>query len=33
VLHADDVIFSVEALNAYIAANTANTATTEEVSA
>jgi large subunit ribosomal protein L4 len=30
VLHADDVIFSVEALNAYIAANTA---TTEEVSA
>ena len=30
VLHADDVVFSVEALNAYI---TANTATAEEVSA
>jgi large subunit ribosomal protein L4 len=27
------VVFSVEALNAYIAANTANTASTEEVSA
>jgi len=33
VLRADDVVFSVEALNAYIAANTANTAPTEEVSA
>jgi large subunit ribosomal protein L4 len=32
VLHADDVVFSVEALTAYIEANTANTAT-EEVSA
>ncbi|SEH93359.1 LSU ribosomal protein L4P [Mycolicibacterium rutilum] len=31
VLNADDVVFSVEALNAYIAANTANT--NEEVSA
>ena len=31
VLNADDVVFSVEALDAYIAANTANT--TEEVSA
>jgi large subunit ribosomal protein L4 len=30
VLRADDVVFSVEALNAYIAANTAST---EEVSA
>jgi len=33
VLHADDVVFSVEALNAYIAANTANAASSEEVSA
>src|SRR6201998_179110 len=38
VLRSDDVVFSVEALNAYIAANTAsgtaaNTATSEEVSA
>lgn len=33
VLRADDVVFSVEALNAYIAANTASTATAEEVSA
>ena len=33
VLNADDVVFSVEALNAYIAANTANTKATEEVSA
>ncbi len=36
VLHADDVVFSVEALNAYISANTANTAkagSSEEVSA
>lgn len=36
VLNADDVVFSVEALNAYIAANTANTdeaKTKEEVSA
>ena len=33
VLRADDVVFSVEALNAYIAANTANAAPTEEVSA
>ncbi len=38
VLRSDDVVFSVEALNAYIAANTAtdtvaNTASTEEVSA
>lgn len=35
VLRADDVVFSVEALNAYISANTANTASTasEEVSA
>ena len=33
VLRSDDVVFSVEALNAYIAANTANTATAEEVSA
>lgn len=33
VLRADDVVFSVEALNAYIAAGTANTASPEEVSA
>ncbi|MEO3760886.1 50S ribosomal protein L4 [Mycobacterium sp. B14F4] len=33
VLKADDVVFSVEALNSYIAANTANTQTAEEVSA
>jgi large subunit ribosomal protein L4 len=33
VLRSDDVVFSVEALNAYIAANTANTGTPEEVSA
>ncbi len=33
VLRADDVVFSVEALNAYIASNTANTASSEEVSA
>jgi large subunit ribosomal protein L4 len=33
VLDADDLIFSVEALDAYIAANTANTKATEEVSA
>ncbi|MGO9928930.1 MAG: 50S ribosomal protein L4 [Mycobacterium sp.] len=33
VLRADDVVFSVEALNAYISANTANTTSTEEVSA
>jgi large subunit ribosomal protein L4 len=34
VLRADDVVFSVEALNAYIGANTAaNTASPEEVSA
>lgn len=33
VLHADDVVFSVEALNAYIAANTANATSSEEVSA
>ncbi|OBI77935.1 50S ribosomal protein L4 [Mycobacterium asiaticum] len=33
VLRADDVVFSVEALNAYISANTANTASSEEVSA
>jgi large subunit ribosomal protein L4 len=33
VLNADDVVFSVEALNAYIAANTVNTKATEEVSA
>ena len=33
VLNADDVVFSVEALNAYIAANTANSEAKEEVSA
>ena len=33
VLRSDDVVFSVEALNAYIAAGTGNTASTEEVSA
>ena len=33
VLKADDVVFSVEALNAYVAANTANSKTDEEVSA
>src|ERR1700756_1098364 len=33
VLRSDDVVFSVEALNAYIAANTANSAAAEEVSA
>jgi large subunit ribosomal protein L4 len=33
VLRADDLVFSVEALNAYIAANTANTASPEEVTA
>jgi large subunit ribosomal protein L4 len=33
VLRADDLVFSVEALNAYIAANTANTASAEEVTA
>jgi large subunit ribosomal protein L4 len=33
VLRADDVVFSVEALNAYIAGNAAHTAKTEEVSA
>ena len=33
VLKADDVVFSVEALDAYIAANTANSKTDEEVSA
>jgi large subunit ribosomal protein L4 len=33
VLRADDLVFSVEALNAYIAANTANTASSEEVTA
>ena len=33
VLKADDVVFSVEALDSYIAANTANTKTAEEVSA
>jgi len=39
VLRSDDVVFSVEALNAYISANTANTGannekdTAEEVSA
>jgi large subunit ribosomal protein L4 len=33
VLKADDVVFSVEALNAYIEANTANTKQDEEVSA
>jgi large subunit ribosomal protein L4 len=33
VLRSDDVVFSVEALNAYIAANTANTSSAEEVSA
>jgi large subunit ribosomal protein L4 len=33
VLRSDDVVFSVEALNAYIAANTAKTAKSEEVSA
>jgi large subunit ribosomal protein L4 len=33
VLLSDDVVFSVEALNAYIAAGTGNTASTEEVSA
>jgi len=33
VLDADDLVFSVEALDAYIAANTANTKSTEEVSA
>jgi large subunit ribosomal protein L4 len=33
VLRSDDVVFSVEALNAYIAANRANTTTAEEVSA
>ena len=33
VLRADDVIFSVEALNAYIAANTAKAGSSEEVSA
>lgn len=33
VLRADDVVFSVEALNAYISANTASTASSEEVSA
>lgn len=35
VLRADDVVFSVEALNAYISANTANAASSasEEVSA
>src|ERR1700755_1891567 len=33
VLKSDDVVFSVEALNAYVAANTANSKTDEEVSA
>ena len=33
VLRSDDVVFSVEALNAYIAANTAKTTSAEEVSA
>jgi large subunit ribosomal protein L4 len=33
VLRADDVVFSVEALNAYISANTAKAASSEEVSA
>ncbi|MGZ6779297.1 MAG: 50S ribosomal protein L4 [Mycobacterium sp.] len=33
VLRSDDVVFSVEALNAYIAAGAGNTASTEEVSA
>ena len=33
VLNADDVVFSVEALDAYIAANTANSNSVEEVSA
>ncbi len=33
VLNADDVVFSVEALDAYIAANTANSKSVEEVSA
>ena len=33
VLLSDDVVFSVEALNAYIAAGTGNTASTEEVTA
>ena len=33
VLNADDVVFSVEALNAYITANTANSEAKEEVSA
>jgi len=33
VLRADDVVFSVEALNSYIAGNAAHTAKTEEVSA
>jgi large subunit ribosomal protein L4 len=33
VLRADDLVFSVEALNAYIGANTAGTATPEEVTA
>ena len=33
VLDADDVIFSVEALNAYIEANSANTKQDQEVSA
>jgi large subunit ribosomal protein L4 len=33
VLDADDLVFSVEALDAYIAANSANTKATEEVSA
>jgi large subunit ribosomal protein L4 len=33
VLRSDDVVFSVEALNAYIAANSAKTTSAEEVSA
>ncbi|MGO9925398.1 MAG: 50S ribosomal protein L4, partial [Mycobacterium sp.] len=33
VLRADDVVFSVEALNAYITAHAAKTANSEEVSA